>query len=113
LRGGSPLKQCGFPRFNRDRFRRSFDGVEAAQPYLVELHRPALGWSDLEALTGRARAAAAELRGAGSEVRFLRAVFVPEDGTCFLLFEAESRDAVRRAAAAAGVDLARFVETLH
>jgi hypothetical protein len=69
--------------------------------YLVELHRPALGWEDVHTLGNGLRAAAHELRAEGTPVRFLRTVHVPEDDSCFLLFEAPSvaavNEAVRRA----------------
>lgn len=50
-------------------------------------------------------------------MRFLRSVFVPEDGTCFCLYEAPSaedvHEAVRRAALPVGVRdaSARIVES--
>jgi hypothetical protein len=80
--------------------------------YLVELRPSRLGWSELETLTARARDSAAELRRAGSDVRFLRAVFVPEDETCFFLYEGESQLVVREAAGRAGLELEEFVEKL-
>jgi hypothetical protein len=69
--------------------------------YVVELRRPALGWQDIHLLGNGLRAAAQELRSHGTAVRFLRTVHVPEDDSCFLLFEARSvvdvKEAVRRA----------------
>ena len=46
----------------------------------------------------RVRQAAEEQTRRGIPVRFLRTIFVPDDETCFLLFEASSADAVRDAA---------------
>ena len=80
--------------------------------YLVELHRPPSGWRELQSLATRARTAADQLRGDGAAVRFLRSIFVPEDDSCFFLYEAESRELVHRAAAAAGVALGPFADTL-
>lgn len=40
----------------------------------------------MQALSARARAAAAEVDSPATPVRFLRSIFVPEDGTCFQLF---------------------------
>ena len=81
--------------------------IESAQQplsrYLVAIDRPGVGWSHLQALTARARAAAAEQRLAGTPVRFLRAIMVAEDDACLLLYEGPTRAAVR--AAAAGADL--------
>ena len=49
----------------------------------------------------RARLAAQELTVLGTPVRYMRSIFVPEDETCFLLYEAASPDAVRVAVARA------------
>lgn len=80
--------------------------------YLVEIERPGLGWSQLQELTARARDGAAELRRAGTPVRFLRAVFVAEDDACFLLYEGPSRQAVRAAAVDAALQPTRVRESI-
>ncbi len=49
----------------------------------------------------RARLAAEEVTREGTPVRYLRSIFVPEDETCFYLYEASSVEAVRAAAARA------------
>lgn len=85
---------------------------KALARYLVELRRPALGWSELEALTSRARASAAQLGEAGTAARFLRALYVPEDETFFLLFEAPNRECVTRVVAHAGLACNGFAETV-
>ena len=41
-------------------------------------------------LSARARQASEELSREGMPVRFVRSVFVPEDGTCFHLYQANS-----------------------
>lgn len=56
------------------------------------------------------RAAAEELTRSGTTVRFLRQVFVPEDETCLLFFEADSSDAVRAVARQAGVAYERVIQ---
>jgi hypothetical protein len=45
-------------------------------------------------------------------VRYVRAIFVPEDETCFLLYETGSADAVREAARRAGLGRERITEAL-
>lgn len=65
--------------------------------YLVELERPTAGWGGIQEAAARAREAAGELRGDGLPVRFLRSVYVPEDDTCFFLYEGPSREAVQLA----------------
>lgn len=64
--------------------------------YLVELDRPALALDDIEMLGPRSRAAADALRAEGGSARFLRTIYVPEDGRCYLLFEGRTRSDVQR-----------------
>ena len=68
--------------------------------YLVELEMPEAGWSDVDLLIRRAREATASPAG---DARFVRAIFVPEDSTCFLLYAASSAQAA--AQAAIGIDM--------
>jgi hypothetical protein len=60
----------------------------------------------------RARSAAEELTRAGTRVRCLRSIFVPEDETCFLLYEADSIGLVQEAARRACLPFERVVETV-
>ena len=63
--------------------------------FLVELY---VSRTDTAAATRGAERlgrAAAQLTGEGMPVQHLRSIFVPEDETCFLLFEAVSAEAVR------------------
>ena len=53
------------------------------------------------------RLAAERLTRDGAPVRRVRAIFVPEDETCFLLFEAGDAAAAQEAACAAGLPLER------
>ena len=76
--------------------------------YLVELEPPKTGWDDIQALAARFRHASD-----GSAVRFLRSVFVPEDGKVYLLFEGPSESAVREAASHAGLGVEGVVATLQ
>jgi hypothetical protein len=48
----------------------------------------------------------------GSEVRFVRAFFLPEEETCFYLYESSSADAVREAAARARLPFERITEAV-
>lgn len=66
--------------------------------FLVELYVSRTDGAGVEHGAERARVAAEELTGEGTPVRYLRAIFVPEDETCFLLYEAASVDDVREAA---------------
>jgi hypothetical protein len=102
------VKLDGFPRLiaavaGRSVGRVERPGCEDLGRYLVELERPAGGWARLQELTARVREAVEKEERGGAEVRFLRAVYVPEDERCFLLFEAGSRAAVEAALARAGL----------
>ena len=55
----------------------------------------------------RARRAAAEL---GSSVRYVRSIFLPEDETCFHIFEGSSADAVGEVSTRAHIAYERIVE---
>ncbi|HEX5148385.1 MAG TPA: nickel-binding protein [Candidatus Limnocylindrales bacterium] len=57
-----------------------------------------------------ARQAAEVMVGEGTDVRFLRPIFVPDDETCFYLYEASSAQAVREAATRAGLVFDRVAE---
>jgi uncharacterized protein DUF4242 len=81
--------------------------------YLVELEAPANGWGDLQQLTARARAAVEELREEGKRVRFLRSIYVPEDESCFFLYEGDSVASVGAAGRRAQLQILRIAETLQ
>jgi hypothetical protein len=48
----------------------------------------------------------------GIPVRFVRSIFVPEDETCFCLYEAASVDAIREAARRAALPIKGVLETV-
>jgi hypothetical protein len=87
--------------------------MEDSERYMVELRRPGLGWNELDAVAARAREAAGELTRQGRPVQFLRSVYVPEDGSCFFLYEGGSAADVRSAAERVGMTVDRVVETVH
>jgi len=70
--------------------------------YTLRLTRPTDGWGEISDLVARARRATEDLRGEGTDVQFIRSIFVPEESACFYLYKAASADdvyeAVRRAA---------------
>ena len=75
--------------------------------FLVESYAP-LGARVAE-LELRASEAAEQLSGEGTPVRYLRAIFVPEDETCFFLFEAPSAALAGEVSRRAGVAYDRIV----
>jgi hypothetical protein len=79
--------------------------------YLVELYLANSSSAPLEA-PRRARSSANAMRREGQQVRYLRSIFVPEDETCFLLFEAASPDLVGEASRRAALTYDRIVEAV-
>ena len=76
--------------------------------YLIESYLAATP-SLLESARSKARRAA-EL---GEDVRYLRTTFVPDDETCFHLFQAPSPAALDHAARRAELDHLRIVEAIE
>jgi hypothetical protein len=81
--------------------------------YLVELERPSAGWAELQLVSARARAGAEQLAAKGVPVRFLRAIFVPEDESCCFLYEARSAEAVAEAGRHAQLAILRVQESVR
>ncbi len=80
--------------------------------FLLELYVAKAAGTDVEALAARARQAAAEVSAEGRPVRCLRSILVPEDETCFLLFEAAAADDVRLAAERAELSFGRVSDAV-
>jgi hypothetical protein len=60
-----------------------------------------------DAIAERARAAAEAVSRSGGRVRYVGSIFVPEDETCFLLYEADTLEDVEHAATHAGLAFER------
>jgi hypothetical protein len=80
--------------------------------FMLELYAPRGDFAAVRGVAERARAAAEELTRAGTRVRYVRSIFVPDDETCFLLYEADASGAVHRAAARAGLLFERMAEAV-
>ena len=78
--------------------------------YLVEQYLPSE--ADARAAVSRALEAATRVSAAGQTIRFLGSAFLPEDETCFLLFEASSRAAVELVGQDSGHEYERIVRAL-
>jgi hypothetical protein len=78
--------------------------------YLVELYLPAS--RDVEEVVARARAAAEQL-GREAPVRYVRSIFVPEDESCFLLYEAATAELALEASRRAGATGERVTEAIE
>jgi hypothetical protein len=80
--------------------------------FVVELYVSRTDVVGVERDTERARLPAEQLTRAGTHVRYLRSIFVPQDETCLVLFEAASADAVRATARRAALPFDRVVEVV-
>ena len=87
-------KSAGFRYFTALVHRRSVGGMAE---FLVETYVARTDSAAVELGAERSRLAAEELTREGTPVRCLRSIFVPEDETCFFLYEADSADTMRAA----------------
>ena len=81
---------------------------DASGEFLLELYVSGADPGAVAAATGEAERAAAELAGEGRPLRFVRSIFVPDDETCFLLYEAARVEDVEEAARRASLPFARI-----
>jgi hypothetical protein len=80
--------------------------------FLLELFVSRSDAAAVEAGAGRARRAAEQLSSEGKPVRFVRTLFMPEEETCFYLYEAASAENVREAARLASLPVETVLEAL-
>jgi len=80
--------------------------------FLVEVYRAHAASHTAAEQTQRARDAAAQLSREGTPVRYLSSIFLPDDETCFYLYDAASADAVRKVALRAELPFARIVKAI-
>jgi hypothetical protein len=80
------------------------------QSYAVMLRWATGDAERLGAAAERARAAAEELTREGTAVRWVRSVYLPEEDTCLLVFEAPTPQAVDQAGRRAGLTYDRIIE---
>ena len=62
--------------------------------YFVERYLPGLSETDVRAGLARADAVCAELRAAGTEIRYLGSIFLPLEEACFCRFDGDRPEAV-------------------
>ena len=77
--------------------------------FLLEVYVSRRDRAAVEESTRRARRAAEQLSREGAPVRFLRSLFVPDEETCFYLYDADSAERVGEAARRAGLPSERVV----
>ena len=83
------------------------------QNYLVEVYLPRSRAHEARATGGRARAAAEALAHEGVAIRYVRTTYLPDDETCFHVFEAASTDIVEEAGRRAGLGRVRVVPAVE
>jgi hypothetical protein len=81
--------------------------------YLVEAYMPRSHAREARAAGRRARAAAEELSRGGVAVAYVHTTFLPDDETCFHLFEAASAEVVEEACNRAELGRARVVPAIE
>lgn len=83
------------------------------QSYLVETYASRTRAHDAPGAADRVRAAAEELSREGAAIRYVRTTYLPDDETCFHLFEANSADAVEQACERAALGNVRIVAAIE
>jgi hypothetical protein len=81
--------------------------------YLVEAYMPRSRARDARAAGRDACVAAEPLSREGTPVRHLRTTFLPDDETCFHVFESADKKAVGEVCRRAGIGSARIVQALE
>jgi hypothetical protein len=81
--------------------------------YLVEAYMPRSHAQDARAAGERASAAAEKLSRKGRDVRYVRTTFLPDDETCFHLFEAASHEVVEEVSRCAQLGRARVIPAIE
>ena len=81
--------------------------------YMVERSLKGISMDDLGGAQQAAIGKAAEMKTAGTDIRYIRSTFAPEDGRCMCLFEADSEADVKRLNDEAGLPYDRVVEALN
>lgn len=80
--------------------------------YMVERNLSGISMEDLGGAQQAAIGKAEEMRQNGSDIRYIRTTFAPEDGRCMCLFEAGSEQDVKRLNDEAGLPYNRVVPAM-
>ena len=81
--------------------------------YLVEAYVARSHAQDARDAGRRARESAERLSQEGTAVRYLRTTFLPDDETCFHVFESADEEAVGEVCRRAGIGSARIVPVVE
>lgn len=80
--------------------------------YMVERSLKGISMDDLGGAQKAAIGKAAEMKAGGTDIRYIRSTFAPQDGRCMCLFEAATEADVKRLNDDAGLPYDRIVEAL-
>ena len=80
--------------------------------FMVERDLKGIAMEDLAAAQKAAMAKAQEMSDRGSDIRYIRTTFAPEDGRCMCLFEAASDSEVRQLNDEAGLPYSHVVSAM-
>jgi len=80
--------------------------------FMVERDLKGIAIEDLAGAQKAAIAKAEQMREEGSDVRYIRTTFAPDDGRCMCLFEASSQADVKRLNEDAGLPYHRIVPAM-
>ena len=80
--------------------------------YMVERNLKGISMEDLGGAQKAAIAKAGEMKSAGTDIRYIRSTFAPDDGRCMCLFEAESAEEVKRLNDECGLPYNNVVEAM-
>ena len=80
--------------------------------YMVEREIKGIAMSDLAAAQQRAIETSKKYAAAGTPMRYIRSTFVPADGRCMCLFEADSAENVKRLNEEAKIPFTRVIGAL-
>ena len=80
--------------------------------YLVETYISRADGGAVKQGAESARRAAEDLTREGTRIRYVQSIFVPEEETCFFLYEAASLEAVREAATRAALPFEHVTEAV-
>lgn len=80
--------------------------------FMVERDLKGIAMEDLAAAQKAAIGKAEEMRQDGSDIRYIRTTFAPEDGRCMCLFEAGADTEVKRLNDEAGLPYSRVVPAM-
>ncbi|HYD65300.1 DUF4242 domain-containing protein [Azospirillum sp.] len=80
--------------------------------YMAERNLKGISMDDLAAAQRRAIDTARQMSEQGTQVRYIRSMFVPDEGRCECLFAADDAETVRALNDKAGLPYTRVVEAM-